>query len=179
MSKPGARYRTLYTGREVRLRVRELADEIVRDAGQRPPRICIIAEGARRFGSTLRAALRERGLEAESVEVRVRRTRGQVLLPVELDGPPAAEFEGEDVLVVDDIADEGRTLNAVLSYIREGKPSRLMSAVLVDKRERRVEDIQIDYIGFEVVQGWVIGFGMDLDGEYRDLDEIAVLSPER
>ena len=81
--------------------------------------------------------------------------------------------------MVDDIADEGRTLNAVLSYIREGKPSRLMSAVLVDKRERRVEDIQIDYIGFEVAQGWVIGFGMDLDGEYRDLDEIAVLSPER
>lgn len=178
MSKPDAEHRTLFSGDQVRARIQELAVEISRKKRDRPPCLCIIAEGARRFGRELSSALRERGLESDAIEIRARRTRGQVLLPVELEGPPPADFEGREVLILDDIADEGRTLKAVISYIESGKPSRVETAVLIDKRERRVEAIRLDYVGFEVTGGWVIGFGMDLDGRYRDLDAISVLSSE-
>ena len=175
---PDAVRQTLFTGDQVRARIIELAAEISRKKRDPAPCLCIIAEGARRFGGELARALQERGLESDAIEIRARRTRGQVLLPVELDGPPPEHFEGRDVLVLDDIADEGRTLKAVISYIESGKPSRVETAVLIDKRERRVEDIRLDYVGFEVAAGWVIGFGMDLEGRYRDLDEISILVPQ-
>jgi hypoxanthine phosphoribosyltransferase len=83
------------------------------------------------------------------------------------------------VLVLDDIADEGETLRAVLDVAALGEPRSLRCAVLVDKRERRRARVVPDYVGFVVEAGWVVGFGMDLDGAYRELDEIAVLRDAR
>jgi hypoxanthine phosphoribosyltransferase len=88
-------------------------------------------------------------------------------------------LDGQDVLVVDDIADAGVTLRAVLEVVALAETRSVRTAVLVDKRERRQEDIALDYVGFEVESGWVIGYGMDVDGEYRDLDWIGVLRDDR
>jgi hypoxanthine phosphoribosyltransferase len=83
------------------------------------------------------------------------------------------------VLVLDDIADEGATLRAVLEIAALGEPRSLRTAVLVDKRERRRVAVPLDYVGFSVERGWVVGYGMDLDGRYRELDWIGVLVDER
>ena len=81
------------------------------------------------------------------------------------------------MLVVDDIADEGRTLQAVIERAQEAKPRSLRVAVLVSKHERRRVGIPLDYVGFEVESGWVVGLGMDLDGRHRELDSLAIAAP--
>ena len=80
------------------------------------------------------------------------------------------------MLVLDDIADEGTTLRALLEIVALGEPRSLKTAVLLDKPERRREPVVLDYVGFRVERGWVVGYGMDLDGAYRDLDWLGVIA---
>ena len=94
-----------------------------------------------------------------------------------VDGFDPSVLEDRDVLIVDDIADAGTTLRAVLELVELAETRTVRTAVLIDKRERRREDLRLDYVGFEVDSGWVVGYGMDVDGELRDLDEIGVVSP--
>jgi len=140
--------------------------------------VCI-AEGARRFTDDLLARLVRRGLRPSRLDVRARRSAGTSLGPVHIDAFDPERLEGRDVLVLDDIADEGATLRAVLEIVALGEPRSLRTAVLVDKRERRREAVRLDYVGFTVERGWVVGYGMDLDGAYRELDWIGVLVDER
>ena len=76
---------------------------------------------------------------------------------------------------LDDIADEGRTLEAVTERVRAGGPRSLRTAVLVSKLSRRRVPLELDHVGFEVARGWVVGYGMDLDDAYRDLDWLGVV----
>ena len=96
-----------------------------------------------------------------------------------MDAFDAERLDDRDVLVVDDIADEGSTLRAVLELVSLADPRSVRTAVLVDKREHRTEALDLDYVGFEIESGWVIGYGMDVDGEYRDLDWIGILRDDR
>jgi hypoxanthine phosphoribosyltransferase len=98
---------------------------------------------------------------------------------VQIEGFDPELLAGRDVLVVDDIADEGATLRALLDVAALGEPRSLRCAVLVDKRERRRASLAPDYAGFVVDAGWVVGFGMDLDGAYRELDYIGVVRDAR
>ena len=79
------------------------------------------------------------------------------------------------MIVTDDIADEGRTLAAVMELVGSGAPASVRVAVLVNKLSRRSTTLQLDYVGFEISDGWVVGYGMDLDGVYRDLDCLAII----
>jgi hypoxanthine phosphoribosyltransferase len=98
---------------------------------------------------------------------------------VQVDAFDAERLEDRDVLVVDDIADEGATLRAVLEIVSLAEPRSVKTAVLVDKREHRSEPLSLDYVGFEVGRGWVVGYGMDVEGECRELDWIGVVRDDR
>ena len=164
----------------LRERVEALAESIYRDYADAPLSMLCIAEGARRFVDDLSAHLGRRGLTPHVLEVRVSRTEGTELGPVQVDQFDSASLEGRDVLVVDDIADEGATLRAVHDILETTAEARsVRTAVLIDKRERRRFDLALDYIGFPIERGWVIGYGMDVDGEYRELDWIGVLVDDR
>ena len=167
--------REIRSASEVRSRVAELADAI-RDESEGDSIVCVvIAEGARIFGARLFDELQSRGLKAERVLVRATRTEGSKLGEVKI-GPISADvFRDRHVLLIDDIADEGRTLDAVGARVRAGKPRTLRIAVLVSKRVRRRVDLQLDYVAFELDRGWVVGMGMDLDGRFRELDHLAVV----
>jgi hypoxanthine phosphoribosyltransferase len=163
----------------IRARIAELAAQLARDYAHAPLTLVCILEGARRFTDALAIELAKRRVAPARVDVRVRRTQGTRLEPVSIERFDPEALAGCDVLVLDDIADEGATLRAVLDIAALGEPRSLRSAVLVDKCERRVAAIKPDYAGFTVESGWVVGFGMDLDGEYRELDFIGVLKDER
>jgi len=165
----------LYSARAVDERIAGLARELASALPARAALLVVIAEGALRFADRLTARLAERGVRAEQVVVRARRSRGTELLPVELEGCAPAQFAARDVVVVDDIADEGRTLEAVCAQVRAGGPRSLQTAVLVSKLSRRQVPLPLDHVGFEVARGWVVGYGMDLDGRYRELDFLGVL----
>jgi len=88
------------------------------------------------------------------------------------------DVSGRDVLVVDDILDTGRTLAQVLAKLRKLQPRHLKVCVLLDKPSRRVEPVTADYVGFEIPNQFVVGYGLDYAERYRNLPFVGVLHPE-
>ncbi len=173
------RLREIVSAREVDARLEALCAELARDYADAAPLFVVIAEGACRFADRLQAGLLPRGLKPQIVVVRARRTRGTELQDVELFGFPEGTFRSRRVLVLDDIADEGRTMEAVLAKVREQSPAETRVAVLVSKLSRRCVELDLDYVGFELEDGWVVGYGMDLDEAYRELDSLCVAEFQR
>ncbi len=173
------RIEPLYSEDEVQARLRELAARLARDYADSPLTVVCILEGARRFVDDLLTELGRRGVRAERLDVRAHRTDGTRLGPVQLEHFDPEGLDDRDVLLADDIADEGATLRAVREIVSLAEPRSVRTAVLIDKRERREGDLQVDYAAFELESGWVIGYGMDVDGEYRDLDWIGLVKDDR
>jgi hypoxanthine phosphoribosyltransferase len=88
------------------------------------------------------------------------------------------DVRGRDVLLVDDILDTGKTLVRVKSKLKALKPRRIKTCVLLNKASRRVEDIEADYVGFEIPDFFVVGYGLDFAERYRNLPFVGVLHPQ-
>ncbi len=84
---------------------------------------------------------------------------------------------GLDVIMVEDIVDTGMTLNYVLNHLDTHNPTSLHVCTLLDKRARRLVDVPLDYIGFEIPDEFVVGYGLDYQGEYRNLPFVGALNP--
>lgn len=91
---------------------------------------------------------------------------------------PRTELSGRRILVLDDILDTGRTLRHVVERLHSKGAEDVRTCVLLDKRARRVVDIQADYVGFEVEDHFVVGYGLDFADKYRNLPYIGVLKEE-
>jgi hypoxanthine phosphoribosyltransferase len=85
------------------------------------------------------------------------------------------DVRGRDVLLVDDILDTGKTMTRVLGKLEALKPRRIKTCVLLNKEARRVEDIEADYVGFEIPDYFVVGYGLDFAERYRNLPFVGVL----
>jgi hypoxanthine phosphoribosyltransferase len=86
--------------------------------------------------------------------------------------------EGKDVLVVEDIIDSGLTLDYMCNILSSRKPASLKICALLDKPSRRKVDLEVDYLGFEIPDYFVVGYGLDYAGKYRNLPYICILKPE-
>ena len=86
-------------------------------------------------------------------------------------------INGKDVIVVEDIVDTGRTLSYLMEYLKLKQPNSLKICTLLDKKERRVCEVEPDFVGFEIPDEFVVGFGLDYDEKYRNLPYIGILSP--
>ena len=85
-------------------------------------------------------------------------------------------LEGKNVLIVEDIIDSGNTLSRLIPMLKERKPASLKITTLLDKPDRReVDDVTVDYVGFEIEDKFVVGYGLDYDQSYRDLPYIGVI----
>jgi hypoxanthine phosphoribosyltransferase len=175
VDRTGRRVLPLHSARVVDERIDALAAELASALEGRSPLVVVIAEGARRFAARLALGLEARGFTPERTEVRAQRSHGTELREVVLDGCDATVFRGREVVITDDIADEGRTLEAVGALVQSGAPRSVRVAVLVSKPVRRRVPVQLDHVGFEVGNGWIVGYGMDLDGAFRELDWLGVL----
>src|SRR4029434_833531 len=88
------------------------------------------------------------------------------------------DVRGRDVLIVDDILDTGRTLKRVLGVLRQHQPRRIKVCVLLEKKARRTEKVRADYIGFQIPDLFVVGYGLDYAECYRNLPFVGVLRQE-
>ena len=89
--------------------------------------------------------------------------------------PDGFPVSGADVLVLEDILDTGRTLSLLKEHLLAKEPLRLRLAVLLDKPARRVARVAPDYVGFQVPDRWIVGYGLDADGLYRNLPYLTFL----
>lgn len=96
---------------------------------------------------------------------------GVVKIAKDLDEP----LEGKDVLVVEDIIDSGRTLSYLIEILKKRNPASIRLCTLLDKPERRVTDVKVDYVGFNIPDEFVVGYGLDYAQKYRNLPFIGVV----
>lgn len=96
---------------------------------------------------------------------------GIVRIVKDLDTP----IEGKNVLIAEDIIDTGRTLAYLMEHLKQRKPKSLKLCTLLDKPDRRVSDVKVDYTGFEIPDEFVVGYGLDYDQRYRNLPYVGVI----
>jgi len=167
--------RILITDRQIARRIRQMSREIQREFKGREMVVVSLLNGTvmfladliRNFSLPLRLdfmGVSSYGAGTES---------GDLVVTKEL----RLDVRGRDVLLVDDILDTGKTLYRVLGKIRALKPRRIRTCVLLNKAERRTENVKADYIGFEIPDFFVVGYGLDFAESYRNLPFVGVLHP--
>ena len=156
-------------------RVIELAGQIAHDYQGRPVTVIGVLTGCLVFLSDL---VRRLDLPLRIHLMQASSYRGAATRPGELHlGLEALpDLAGREVLLIDDILDTGRTLTRVVSELKKCGPASLRVAVLLHKAARTEGDFRADYVGFEIPDAFVVGYGLDYNDEYRHLPHIAVLT---
>ena len=113
-------------------------------------------------------------LAISSYGVGARQSTGAVRLLMDL----KANIEGRDVIIVEDIVDSGRTMDYLLRTLWARKPATLRVCTLLNKPTRREVDVDLDYIGFDIPDRFVLGYGLDLDEKWRNLPYVGVFAGE-
>ena len=87
-------------------------------------------------------------------------------------------IKGRDVILVEDIVDTGMTLNHIIDYLQTKRPNSIRVCTLLDKRARRIVNVPLDYVAFEIPDEFVVGYGLDFHQRFRNLPFIAILKHE-
>jgi hypoxanthine phosphoribosyltransferase len=164
----------LFTAEQISARIRELAAQIDRDypEGQALHFVAVL-KGAFVFLSDLARAM-PRAVTLDFIAVSsygaATKSSGQVRLLKDLDIP----LEGRHVIIVEDIVDTGLTLSYLQEILRARNPASLRTACLLSKPSRRKVAVPVEYIGFEIEDKFVVGYGLDHAGQFRHLPFIAI-----
>jgi hypoxanthine phosphoribosyltransferase len=165
----------LITDKQLAIRVKQIAKQIERDFRGRDMAIVSLLNGTVMFlGDLIRQLSLPLRLDFMGVSSYGAGTEsGELVFTKEL----RLDVRGRDVLLVDDILDTGRTLSRVIPKLRALKPRTIKTAVLLDKPSRRTEKVHADYVGFEIPDVFVVGYGLDFAERYRNLPFVGVLHP--
>ena len=164
----------LLTEEEVDAKIREIADVINKDyEGKQVHLICVLKGGSFFMCELAKRITVPVSLDFMSVSSYGGDTKssGVVKIVKDLD----ESIVDKDVLVVEDIVDSGRTLSYLLEMLRDRGPKSLRLCTLLDKPDRRVVDVNIDYTGFAIPDEFVVGYGLDYAQKYRNLPYIGVV----
>jgi hypoxanthine phosphoribosyltransferase len=166
--------RVLLPAARIQDRIRELGAAIDRDYPEGTVYLIGILKGACFFLADLARAIR-RPVRVDFIGIssygRGKASSGEVRLTKDLDG----SIEGADALIVEDIIDSGITLHYLLQVLQQRKPRTLRVATLLDKPSRRLRPVNASYVGFEIPDEFVVGYGLDYAEDYRNLPDICVL----
>lgn len=168
--------RTLISEVQIKQRVRELADDISRDYKGKIPTLVSILKGGIIFLTDLMrdlTVLHEIDFMSVSSYDSGMETTGVVRILADL----SRNIEGKDVIIVEDIVDSGLTLDYIRHILLARHPRSLKICTLLDKKARRLVEVPIDYIGFEIPNEFVIGYGLDYQEKYRNLPYVAIMVP--
>jgi hypoxanthine phosphoribosyltransferase len=167
--------RVLLTAQQIQARIEELAAQIDRDYPEGPVYLVGILKGACIFLADLARAMKTPArLEFVGISSygRGKSSSGEVKLTKDLD----VSVEGQNVIVVEDIVDTGITLSYLMHVFQQRRPQSLRVATLLDKPDRRQRTVKVDYVGFQIPDEFVVGYGLDFAEDYRNLRDVCVLS---
>jgi hypoxanthine phosphoribosyltransferase len=167
--------RALITEEQLAKRIRQMSHEIERDFKGREMVIVSLLSGTVMFlADLIRHISLPLRLDFMGVSSYGAGTEsGELVFTKEL----RLDVRGRDVLLVDDILDTGKTMSRVLHKLELLKPRRIKTCVLLNKAARRVEDVEADYVGFEIPDHFVVGYGLDFAERYRNLPFVGILHP--
>ena len=174
----GDKIRVMYSEEEVDKRIRELGEQISkRYEGKTVHMICVLKGGVFFMCELAKRITVPVTMDFMSVSSYGAGTKSSGIVKIVKDLDQS--IEGRDVLVVEDIIDSGRTLSHLMKILNERKPSSICLCPLLDKPERReVDDVNVDYTGFQVPDEFVVGYGLDYDQLYRNLPYVGVVETE-
>lgn len=162
--------------RKIQKRVKELAAQLDKLYEGRTPLVVCILKGSTIFFADLVRSMKT-ALTIDFMAVSsygAGTTSGELKIKKDL----TTDIKGRDVLIVEDIIDSGNTLSALKALFLQRGANSVACCCLLDKKERRTADIEADYVGFEVPDEFLVGYGLDYAGKYRNLKYVGTLRPE-
>ena len=158
---------------EIQKKVVQIAEQITKEyEGKEITLICIL-KGSTFFTVDLAKKI-QGNVKIEFIQVSSyghNTTSGHIELKLDL----KESIEGKDVIIVEDIIDTGKTLSYLVEHLKTRKPNSIKLCTLLDKPERRQYDVKVDYVGFQIPDKFVVGYGLDWDEQYRTLPYIAYI----
>ncbi len=156
----------------IQKRVKELSETIEKDFSKEPLVLIGTLKGAFIFLSDLARNLKGKEVQIDFVRVKSYgfsdTSSGEVVITKDIELP----IEGKNVIVVEDIVDTGLTLSFLMKHLSLHKPKALKVCALIDKKERRKVEVKVDYVGFTLERGFLVGYGLDYAEKYRHLPGI-------
>ena len=165
--------KVLISEEELNKRIDELAKQIYEDYNGKEITFICILKGSIFFTVELAKRIPS-DINFEFIRVSSyhgQNSTGIIELKVDLQG----NIEGKDVIVIEDIIDTGRTLSYLKEYLKSKNPKSIKIASLLDKKERRVCEMEADYVGFDIPDKFVLGYGLDVDEKYRNLPYVGYI----
>ena len=154
--------------------VKRIADEINTDLKGEPLLVVIILKGSTPFAMDLIKYL-DMSVEIDFMQVssygKSTSSSGFINLKKDIE----QDITGKNVLIVEDIIDSGNTLNKIKTLFQDRNAKSVRICTLLDKPSRRVVDVKVDYVGFEIPDEFVVGYGLDYNEQYRNLPYVGVL----
>ncbi len=168
----------LLTENQLQVRIAELGTQISQDyADKNLLLLCVLKGGVLFLTDLMRHITIPHEIDFMAVSSYgkgVRETTGVVRIVKDLEGP----IENKHILIVEDIIDSGVTLSYLIQLLKPRNPASLKICTLLNKWQRRTTDIPVDYIGFDIPDEFVFGYGLDLDEQYRNLPYVGVVKLE-
>ena len=153
-------------------KVKEISEKISSDYSGIPLTVICVLKGAFIFTADI---VRELKTETTIDFIRVKSYEGKAKLESRITYKPEIDLREKHVLIIDDIFDTGESLETVYKYIQSQKPASIKSCVLLSKDVPKRTNLQVDYIGFNVPNKFIVGYGLDVNELYRDLPYIGYI----
>jgi len=166
------------TAEQIAERVESMGREIAADYEGDEPLVCIcVLKGAFLFYADVIRKI-DRHIEVDFVRLASYGTATSRSEDIVFSKDLEVSIEGKDVLVIEDIVDTGHSMDFLLHVLRRRNPKSLKICALIDKHERREMDVKVDFAGFKLNDGFIVGYGLDYAERYRELDGIYELSTD-
>lgn len=164
----------MFTAEQIQTRIKEMGAEIARDYTGKNPLLVGILKGACVFMSDL-IRTNDMQLEIDFMIISSYGERDHSSGAVEIKKDLTKPIEDRDILVIEDIVDTGLTLNYLLDHLKRKGAASVKLAALLSKPDRRLKEVEIDYLGFTIPDKFVVGYGLDFAERYRNLPFIGVV----
>ncbi len=167
-------YKIVLSQEQIQNRVKELGEQINRDYQGKTPVVICMLKGAIVFFSDVVRCLNI-PLTMEFVRLSSYKngtTSGELELVTDIN----IDIKGKDILIIEDVVDSGKTLSFFIELLKERNPASVKICAFLDKPERRTAEVNVDYVGFRVNCGFVIGYGLDYAERFRELPFLAEIN---
>lgn len=167
--------KVLFTENEIQNKIKELANIISKDYENKEINLICTLKGAIFFTCDLARSINK---NVHIDFIKVKSYLGKKSGIVELKSDLLPDIKNKDIIIVEDIIDTGKTITFLKEYLEEKKPNSIKICTLLDKPSKRVVELKADYYGFKINDEFVIGYGLDYDDDYRNLNYIGYIEKD-